>query len=456
MRKISNTKLTGKIIVEGKLRNQTPLIIGSRVNERADIQIIRNSEGFPIIPGTSIAGVIGGLIRRYMVINSNFLFAADLIKIWGSDWLTGSNSDGTKIDSSQSLIHFHDAIAESSNVSLRDGICIDPKRGIAKDKSKFNYEIVEKGTLFSFKIEFSLIRDLEDKIKTLFLVILHSLKDDQLQFGAKTRNGFGIVRLLDESINYYDFNKRSHFISWLKQRESPDPFSIEQIQQLNKFFRIEGQFEIIDSLIVKSYSGNISDADSVQLANEHDFVIPSSSLKGIIRSRMEKILKTLDISRSEEYINDIFGIEESDKKKGKAGSIIVHESYISKDEVDLNTQTRISVDRFTGGTLTGALYESMPIWNRKDGNSSFKIIVELEKGKNSHIGLLLLVFKDLWDDNLPIGGEIAIGRGRIKGKQVKMYWGDNEVIINKKGMNLEIIPEQHKQSLNDFVSSIGG
>ncbi|MGQ9815302.1 MAG: hypothetical protein ACUVR3_09155, partial [Candidatus Roseilinea sp.] len=37
--------------------------------------------------------------------------------------------------------------------------------------------------------------------------------------------------------------------------------------------------------------------------------------------------------------------------------------------------------------------------------------------KQSEIGLLLLLLKDLWTGDLPLGGESSVGRGRLKGVQ---------------------------------------
>ena len=39
---------------------------------------------------------------------------------------------------------------------------------------------------------------------------------------------------------------------------------------------------------------------------------------------------------------------------------------------------------------------------------------------HAEIGLLLLVLKDLWTGDLPIGGESSVGRGRLRGKEATL------------------------------------
>lgn len=78
--------------------------------------------------------------------------------------------------------------------------------------------------------------------------------------------------------------------------------------------------------------------------------------------------------------------------------------------------SRIAIDRFTGGTVEGALFEEVP-W--ADGTVSLRI--RWKKGKNEEsnkvnssnviCGLLLWAILDLLSGILPIGGETAIGRG---------------------------------------------
>jgi len=54
------------------------------------------------------------------------------------------------------------------------------------------------------------------------------------------------------------------------------------------------------------------------------------------------------------------------------------------------------------------------------------------------VGLLLLLLKDLWTGDLPLGGESSVGRGRLKGKTASLvYSGRGKWVIEPKPRNLD-------------------
>jgi len=98
-------------------------------------------------------------------------------------------------------------------------------------------------------------------------------------------------------------------------------------------------------------------------------------------------------------------------RQSQASRLLVHEKVIEK-ATEL-VQNRIAIDRFTGGAYHGALFDEQPIFGGKD--TCVTIELELRKPEKYEIGLLLLLLKDLWTSDLPVGGESSIGRGRLKG-----------------------------------------
>lgn len=48
--------------------------------------------------------------------------------------------------------------------------------------------------------------------------------------------------------------------------------------------------------------------------------------------------------------------------------------------------------------------------------------LHLEDPQEHEIGLLLLLLKDLWTGDLPLGGKISVGRGRLLGKSCDMMY----------------------------------
>ncbi len=75
----------------------------------------------------------------------------------------------------------------------------------------------------------------------------------------------------------------------------------------------------------------------------------------------------------------------------------------------------------------------------------------------AQIGLVLLLLKDLWTGDLPLGGEISVGRGRLTGKNAVLTYKRAEEnnpqrwTITQDGDRLRI--EGDPQSLEEFVTA---
>ena len=60
-----------------------------------------------------------------------------------------------------------------------------------------------------------------------------------------------------------------------------------------------------------------------------------------------------------------------------------------------------------------------------------EVALRVEKPTEAELGLLLLLLKDLWTGDLPVGGEIGLGRGRFRGKTATLTYtppGEEEAV----------------------------
>ncbi len=69
------------------------------------------------------------------------------------------------------------------------------------------------------------------------------------------------------------------------------------------------------------------------------------------------------------------------------------------------------------------------------------------------MGLLLLVLKDLWTEDLPLGGESSVGRGRLRGQKATLCLGNEEWVIEVMGNGRLSIP-YNSQRLESFVKQL--
>ena len=111
-------------------------------------------------------------------------------------------------------------------------------------------------------------------------------------------------------------------------------------------------------------------------------------------------------------------------------------------------QNRIAIDRFTGGTLHGALFDEQPIYGGDETVVTLDLFlrqVNDPNQNNAEIGLLLLLIKDLWTSDLAIGGESSIGRGRLQGIKAEI----TRFIPEKSNEYWEIIQEQEQLKISE-------
>ncbi len=140
---------------------------------------------------------------------------------------------------------------------------------------------------------------------------------------------------------------------------------------------------------------------------EPEPILSGTSLGGALRARALKIANTLGPAKAQSLVEEMFG------KTDKASKVRVREDIVQNATTNF-VQNRVSIDRFTGGARDTALFNEQPAFGGDD--TLVTLDVRLSGPEDYEIGLLLLLLKDLWTGDLPLGGESSVGRGRLKGK----------------------------------------
>jgi CRISPR/Cas system CSM-associated protein Csm3 (group 7 of RAMP superfamily) len=165
-------------------------------------------------------------------------------------------------------------------------------------------------------------------------------------------------------------------------------------------------------------------------------VVPGTSLAGVLRSRATMILNTLapnHSARTQALIDAVFGFDmhrgSSDEARPTASRLIVEEQALTSG--NLMVQNRVAIDRFTGGAFDTALFSEAPWFNgmvnicltlRHDAISADNGAPHQQiRIEQAQIGLLLLLLKDLWTGDLPLGGGASVGRGRLTGVSADIH-----------------------------------
>jgi len=193
-------------------------------------------------------------------------------------------------------------------------------------------------------------------------------------------------------------------------------------------------------------------------------VISGTSLAGVLRHRATRIVHTLGLAPT--LVEDMFGFARAKggaRDAGETGGeaqasrLVVHESVVRKHEVEGKTteevvmelvQQRVSIDRFTAGSYPGALFAEGVL---AGADAAVILGIELRNPERHEIGLVLLLLKDLWTGDLPVGGESSIGRGRLRGYDAAVTWKERTWTIKDKGGRLVV---DKPEELNGFVAEL--
>lgn len=461
-------KIYKRIIVKGTLVLDTPTCLGSGDSDSlTDLALLRDSvdEDKALLTGASIAGALRNYLHEY----NPELGLAKLL-------FGGERGDD---QGDQSPLIVNDSISnEKIDLELRDGVKIDKKKGVAVDGAKYDFELLSAGTEFPLFFEL-LIEEGKDEnqLKQGLAITLSGFENGEIAIGMKKRRGFGRCHVENWQVWEFDLKDNRQRLEWLnfehwnrnlsesRTKISPISIVLGAIPNDNKRdrFTITAKFSLVGSMLIRSaeYSEH-KRPDAVHLKSHRPNkqkpqeynplpIISGTSLAGVLRHRAVRIINTLE--KDLQIVDDIFGTDISDNgnKEAKASRLIVHESEI-KESSEL-VQSRIAIDRFTGGAMHGALFDAQPVFS-----GVVELKLELRNPKEHEIGLLLLLLKDLWTGDLPIGGESSIGRGRLQGihadicHQEKCHQEKKWTIHGKD--SLKIIQNGAQESLESYVQKL--
>lgn len=183
--------------------------------------------------------------------------------------------------------------------------------------------------------------------------------------------------------------------------------------------------------------------------NSLEYYIPGSSIRGLLRSHAERIMRSVS-PEGELYACDPFDNDkENDSATGCSKRLqnlpenatpaykyacaicrlfgaggLASRIRFSDGELEDDYKIRLidgnAIDRFTGGTVSGALFKNQAL---EKGAFSFK--TTLRNFELWQIGLLAFVFRDLELGRLQLGSGKTKGFGSIKGKIIAgslSYW----------------------------------
>ena len=448
------------IIIEAK----TPLNIGSgNKGIKSDSLVLRDINGLPFIPGTTIAGLLRHSLGRD---EDQYMGSQQM----GSPLIVTEakmlDSDGTVLDgiiaqeklNSEFLVNFR-------QLPIRQHTKIG-HRGATLKGGKFDEEIVLKGTRFCFEMEMLSEKDDDAKFKEL----LDTLNSDTFRIGSGSRSGFGEIEVVDSQCQYMKINLEDpEQKDWYLKKSSLlcEEWQDAETITLNKptsnsWTTYLLQLNPVDFMLFGSGLGN-DKADmtfvresfvdwscgTAQVKNQEQVVlIPASSVKGALSHRLafhyNKIKGIFADTLAEgEKIDDfvgknngavkaVFGSEgEKDtdgKMQNKQRGNVLMSDIIQEAPVSPKILNHVSIDRFTGGAIDGALFSEETLY-AKGQSFELKLMVNNCAFDDQDVKTAFEdTLKDLCSGMLPLGGGVNRGNGCFEGiikRNGELIYGNN-------------------------------
>lgn len=456
-------KINTRVVIEGVLVTQSPLHLGSGDgNEIVDLPLLRDAvDDSPLLPGASLCGALRGYLRARLLGDRAAAEAPDrardsiVTRLFGGQGVDRNGTGDQALWTVESVVVIDDtrgALPTAGGVELRNGVRLDAESRTAAENALFNQELWPAGTHFPLHLELALSEGVDERaLLRALATALGGLRPDVdgITLGARKRRGYGRVAVDAWAVRRYDLTRRDGLLAWLEHGHAPltvDAGSdqgdiavllgVAPFNDARRAFTVTMTCALQGSLLIRAGYGaddtgpDMTHLHSRQADGSRQPILAGTSLAGALRARAQRIANTLysgDRASSKALVDGMFGPLRPETAPGtgapglQASRLNVTEQVVEQARTDL-VQNRVAIDRFTGGSYPGALFDEQPAFATPTTTITFSL--RLVNPTEAETGLLLLVLKDLWTEDLPLGGESAVGRGRVRGREATLRLPD--------------------------------
>ena len=343
-----------------------------------------------------------------------------------------------------------------AKLPVRDHVRIS-HHGAAEKTGKFDEEIVFRGSRFCFEIE--LVGESNDG--QYFDTLLEQMMHSEFRIGAGSRSGFGKVKIVELKKVALDLTSGEDLEKYIgKSSDLSDPTDFwkdlpkEGVPDLNTegWTRYELELTPRDFFLFAAGSGDndadicavrasqIEWTDGKPVFTPNLLLIPGSSVKGAISHRvayrynkrvgvtLEKLKEAAEAANRDiadlikentgcknKAVQTLFGSQDMDNSC--RGRVLVSDVIQKKSSTKI--LNHVSVDRFTGGAVAGALF-SERVWAKEPSETyTLKFLLEPGEVDADVLGAFEDALKDIAKGMLPLGGGVNRGHGVFEGKVLK-------------------------------------
>ncbi|MFD0489921.1 RAMP superfamily CRISPR-associated protein [Saccharopolyspora erythraea] len=231
----------------------------------------------------------------------------------------------------------------------------DRKRGAARTHHFHRVEMLETGT------EFDVVLRWDNADEELLERFLDVLKQWHPTLGRGVTRGAGRCSLVGWGRVDYDLDSPDGLMAWLNTERRPNPAETPETRSAETY-ALDVDLSIVDAIHCGTELNSVNGPKHNTLTafrHGEEFVVPGSTLKGVLRSRAEYICRVLGLlACKDQQCGEcrpclLFGF--AGEENARRGRIAVDDAVIEDAQPDF--RPHVAIDRFTGGARDQALYE---------------------------------------------------------------------------------------------------
>ncbi len=476
-------KYSNRYIARIVIEAETPIAVGGGNKDLAlDRPVAKEANGIPFIPGTSLAGVLRHSIYDHAGEREE---TGRLIKIL--DDIFGYQNDKNQENSLGSRLSVSSAHLTGKRGKIFDGLCLIPEkdvnyefidrykelpvrqhvrmshRGAADtvNKGKFDEEVLYKGSRFIFEIEMKGTGENKNEDDKIWNRLLNIFNHPDFRIGGGSSRGFGQIKVKEIKSLILDLTDSKQRTTYLEHSSCLDTeFPGELFQKDEKQSSNYISYRLILKpedfyLFSSGLKSDVADMNPVteqiiewNQTNEPSFseelvLIPATSVKGAISHRVayhynklagnfaDKLVEKGEslskyVGENNIAVKALFGTasDYSNQKSGQKGAVRLSDIY--RKTVRYKKLDHVAIDRFTGGTIDGALFNENVVQGVEDEEDSFVLDfwiqpafmdnLKSEKTNSDRNSFILKAFEETLADIC--SGSLSLGGGTMRGNGI--------------------------------------
>ncbi len=357
-----------------------------------DVLLVRDANGLPALPGSSLAGVLRHAYREQHGQQAAGRLFGQLGPQAQPSWL--SVSWGLVHDSlnrpCEGLLTDADlqdpllSLLQDSKPLVRQRVRLE-HTGAASDGGKFDVTLIPAGVRYTAWLGYWC--DDSDESRQHWQALLALLSGSPLLLGHGTRSGNGHFRTHSLTQARWDLRsaegrkayverprsrRTSHGLQPLQGEAGQPALQVEMTLQAEAGWRVGGGDRSLNEhdklpALLPQHEFCVQWKNDQALLGEHYHLLPGSALKGALRHRVAYHYRCLTgdfagmggVAETEACpaVVELFGSAEDDQ--GVAGLLLFSDLRLQGDSTVLMHNR---IDRFTGGVIDGALFSEEVLW----------------------------------------------------------------------------------------------